>query len=110
MHGIAVGGDMADYRRDSSSTAVAVTTDGGRSWVLRQRPPSAGTPFGVTWVPGVDDATALIASPGGLQLTRDGGRSWQVLDARAFWSVGAHGRTAWAVGPGGTILRIRFVD
>ena len=109
-HGIAVGGDMADYRRDTSAAAVAVTDDGGRSWSLRERPGRPGTPFGVTWVPGAGRATALVASPGGLHLTRDGGRSWQTLDERNLWSVGASGRTAWAVGVGGLILRVDVAD
>lgn len=108
LHGMVVGGDMADYRGDTSVAAVAVTSDGGRSWILRERPGRPGTPFGVTWLAGVDEATALIASPGGLHLTRDGGATWQTLDERNFWSVASHGRFAWAVGAGGRILRVGF--
>ncbi len=110
LHGMAVGGEMADYRRDSSSAAVAVTADGGQSWVLRQRPGRPGTPFGVTWLQGADHGTALIASPGGLHLTTDGAATWRTLDDRNFWSVGGAGRTAWAVGAGGTILRVSAAD
>lgn len=109
-HGMVVGGDMADYRSDSASAAVATTADGGRSWRLVSRPGRPGTPFGVSWVPGAEQ-TALIASPGGLSLTTDAGASWTTVDPGVFWSVGAAGRTAWAVGAqgrAGRIVRLAF--
>lgn len=110
MHGIVVGGDMGDYRNDTSAAAVATTTDGGVSWVLAPRPRLKGTPFGVAWVPGLGQ-TALLASPGGLSLSRDGGQTWTTVATGVFWSVGAVGRSAWAVGAegrGGRILKLRF--
>lgn len=106
--GIVVGGEIGSYRTDTSHAAVAVTLDGGETWTLRSRPPLAGALFGVTWVPGASATTALVASPGGLFLTRDAGQSWTVVDSRAFWSVAASGRRAWAVGPGGVILALTF--
>lgn len=106
--GILVGGDIGNYNADTSSAVVAVTTDGGETWTLRPRPPRPGAMFGVTWVPGADEGTALVASPGGLFLTRDAGESWTTLDERAFWSVAAVGRRAWAVGPGGLVLVLTF--
>lgn len=110
-HGIVVGGDMSSYTTDSSSAAVATTDDGGLTWQLQARPEVPGTPFGVSWVPRVPGAV-LIASPGGLSVSADAGRSWRLLRSGVFWSVGASGKTAWAVGAGGRgagqIVRIDF--
>lgn len=109
-HGILVGGDMGDYRNDVSAAAVATTADGGVTWTLGSRPSLKGTPFGVTWVPALSQV-ALLASPGGLSLTRDGGQTWTTAAEGVFWSVGASGHTAWAVGAagrGGRILRLSF--
>ncbi|MEO8479936.1 MAG: YCF48-related protein [Gemmatimonadota bacterium] len=110
MHGIVVGGDMGDYRNDASTAAVATTSDGGVTWKLGARPVLKGTPFGVTWVPALPE-TALLASPGGLSLTRDSGQTWTTAAEGVFWSVGASGHTAWAVGAlgrDGRILRLSF--
>lgn len=106
--GIVVGGEIGNYNADTSAAVVAVTRDGGESWALRPRPPRPGALFGVAWVPEAEAGTALVASPGGLFLTRDAGASWTTLDDRAFWSVAATGRRAWAVGPGGVILVLTF--
>jgi photosystem II stability/assembly factor-like uncharacterized protein len=108
--GIIVGGDMNNYRADTSAAAVALSDDGGRTWTLAARPPRPGTPFGVSWIPGLPGA-ALIASPGGLSLTRDDGATWTTVDPGVFWSVAATGHTAWAVGArgrDGRILRLDF--
>ncbi|HET9064906.1 MAG TPA: YCF48-related protein [Gemmatimonadales bacterium] len=110
MHGIVVGGDMGDYRNDAAAAAVATTSDGGITWTLGARPGLRGTPFGVTWIPELPQ-TALLASPGGLSLTRDEGKSWSTASEGVFWSVGASGRTAWAVGAAGRngrIVRLSF--
>ncbi len=107
-HGIAVGGRIGSYNSDTASASVAVTQDGGRSWVLGNRPDRPGALFAVTWVPAVGDQVALAAGPGGLFLSRDAGSTWVTLDQRSFWSVAAVGTTAWAVGPGGTAVRIVF--
>lgn len=103
--GMVVGGDMGDYRADTAAAAVAVTDDGGESWRLVSRPGRPGTPFGVAWIPGAG-GTAVIASPGGLSATTDAGATWQTVDPGVFWSVGAVGRTAWAVGAQGRAGRI----
>jgi photosystem II stability/assembly factor-like uncharacterized protein len=107
-HGMAVGGRIDAYATDTASAAVAVTQDGGRTWVLRSRPGRAGALFAVTWLPVVGAEAALASGPGGLFLTHDSGRTWTTLDERAFWSVAASGRTAWAGGPRGTAVRIEF--
>lgn len=105
-HGIAVAGRIDQMNADTAAAAVGITTDGGLTWQLTTRPPRAGAPFGVTWV----GERALVVGPGGLFLTTDLGASWTTLDSRAFWSVGAEGNSAWAVGPEGRIVRLDWHD
>jgi photosystem II stability/assembly factor-like uncharacterized protein len=108
LDGIGVAGQIGNMGRDTSTAAVGITTDGGRTWQLRNRPGRPGTPFGVVVMPEVDRLTAIAVGPGGLFVTRDNGGSWQTVDTQAFWSVGATGRRAWAVGPQGRVVRLDF--
>lgn len=111
LHGIGVAGRIGSSRlmtSDTAAAAVAVTGDGGRTWTLRNRPVRPGALFGVTHVIGAGPGTAVAVSPGGISVTGDEGIGWTTVDERAFWSVGAAGRTAWAVGPEGRIVRLDF--
>ena len=108
-HGIGVGGHVAgNMNRDTSQAAVATTEDGGVTWVLRRRPDLPGMLSGVTMVPKAGDRTAVIASYGGLFVTRDDGVSWTTATTTSYWAVRAAGKRAWAVGPGGRITRLDF--
>ncbi len=111
MNGIGVAGRIGSSQLMSSDTAAAavgITRDGGVTWTLRSRPVQPGALFGVTHVDGAGDGTAVAVSPGGLSVTRDDGGSWTTVDTAAYWSAGAYGRTAWAVGPGGRIVKLEF--
>ncbi len=44
-HGIGVGARISMMARDTSADVVGVTSDGGRSWTLRTRPPRPGCDF-----------------------------------------------------------------
>ncbi len=105
QHGVAVGGDIANASEPAD--AVAITADGGATWVLGGRLPFPGAAYGAAYVPGTD---ALVAvGPGGLGLSRDDGRTWTLVDARTFWGVAAAGRDAvWVTGPEGRIVRLRL--
>jgi photosystem II stability/assembly factor-like uncharacterized protein len=106
--GIVVGGRIDAYTTDTSAAVVATTRDGGGTWTLGTRPPRPGALFGVTWATTLGPDAAIAAGPGGLFVTRDGAATWEVLDTRAFWSVGAGGRVAYAVGPRGTIVSLTW--
>ena len=105
QRGIAVGGDIGDPQ--SRADAVAVTADGGRTWQRGGRLPFPGAAYGVATVPGTSAAVAV--GPGGAALSRDGGRSWERFDDRAWWGVAAAGPDAvWLTGPDGRIARVRM--
>jgi len=103
--GFALGGRLLDNR--DTSVAVAVTADGGRTWDAAARPPFAGPVYGSVLLRGRDDAL-LVAGPGGVALARlgDGPPAWSLLSSDNCWAVDAKGNVAWAVGPGGKIIRI----
>jgi len=104
LHGVALGGNVADPNARAAN--VAVTLDGGRTWRLAASPTFAGAVYGAAVVPG--RAGWLVAvGPRGLDYSTDDGGSWISLDTLAYWSVGFGSKdTGWAVGPGGRITRI----
>lgn len=108
LHGVAVAGRIDAMNADTASAAVGLTTDGGMSWSLAARPPRPGALFGVAWARDAADAPIIAVGPGGVFVSEDAARSWRVVDAAAFWSVGAREGLAFAVGPNGRILRLRF--
>ena len=105
-HGIAVAADISRLRGDTSSAVVGVTSDGGRSWTMRTRPPLPGALSGVAWVRGAGPDVAVVVGFGGSFFTTDAGKSWITLNNKTFTGVAAFGRTAWIAGGGGAIVRI----
>lgn len=106
LHGVALGGRIASAA--DTSNHVAVTADGGVTWVPAGRPPFAGAVFGAAFVPGTRPPVLVAAGPGGLALSRDDGATWHGLSSDGYWAVGfASPRAGWAVGPRGRITRIR---
>ena len=109
--GVAVGGDLT--APDAFADAVAVSSDGGRTWAAGGRLPFPGAAYGVAYVPDSargDGPDALVAvGPGGAALSRDDGRTWQLLSEGTFWGVAASGPSAvWLTGPEGRIVRVRL--
>jgi photosystem II stability/assembly factor-like uncharacterized protein len=104
--GMVVAADINRLRTDSSTAVVGITTDAGRTWELRTRPPLPGALVGVAWVPGAGSETAVITSYGGAFLTSDGARTWRTLTDALSTGVSAVGARAWIVGGNGTITRL----
>lgn len=105
--GIGVAGDMGNLQKDTSSAVVGVTNDGGLTWEMRSRPGRPGALYGVTWVPGAGNETAVSAGTAGVFYTIDGGRTWTTASDLGHAGLDAKGKTAWIGGQrGGTVLRI----
>ncbi|WP_426104602.1 hypothetical protein [Massilia sp. TSP1-1-2] len=100
--GMAVGGD---YKETKLATLNGVRTeDGGTTWA-----PAAILPEGfmsvVMPVPGAPNSF-VAAGLAGSGFSRDGGKSWKVLDLTAVNTVGFASPTAgWAIGPKGLVLQ-----
>ncbi len=104
-HGVAMGGPVTDRR--ARGDEVAITSDGGRSWILGGRPPFPGAIYGGTYVPGSRPPILVAVGPGGAAASLDDGRTWVTADTLPYWSVGfATPSAGWAVGPGGRIARL----
>src|SRR5262245_15680486 len=82
-HGFALGGRLLEPR--DTSVAVAVTVDGGRSWVAAARPPFTGPVFGSALLHGRQEAL-LVGGPSGLALARlgSGPPAWSLLSSDSY--------------------------
>ena len=93
-----VGGD---YRKPNDPGATAaVTSDGGKTWILIDKP----FPFrsGVAWA---KDRWVVVGTSGS-NFSRDDGATWKSLDHHNYNSVGFTSTgEGWAVGPGGRIAK-----
>ena len=103
--GFAFGGRLLEP--SDTSVAVVVTADGGRSWAAAARPPFTGAVYGSALLRGREDVL-LVAGPRGVALARmnNGPLPWTLVSSDNCWAVDAGGGVAWAVGPGGRIIRI----
>ena len=96
--GLIVGGD---YRKPNDSNATAaITTDGGKTWTLLDRPFSFRSC--VAWA---KDRWVVVGTSGA-DFSLDDGATWKTIDHKNYNSV-AFTRTGegWAVGPGGRIAK-----
>jgi photosystem II stability/assembly factor-like uncharacterized protein len=113
-HGIIAGGDLDPAAEPFDN--IATTDDGGATWEAGGRAP-IGTIYGIAYAAddhrhrrrGDDRATVVATSPLGTAWSRDEGATWTQFDGLAgFWAVAFTGRTGWAVGTDGQIVKINF--
>ena len=104
------GGDRGLYK----------TTDGGETWTkvlgddewvgvtdVVAEPGNPDILYAATWQRQRTVAAFMGGGPGSaIYKSTDAGATWQTVDPGVFWSVGAVGRTAWAVGAQGRAGRI----
>jgi hypothetical protein len=104
---VILGGDLS--RPDEPTDNVAVTADGGRTWVLAGRPVLAGAVYGASYVPGAPTPTLVAVGPHGADWSTDEGRTWSSADSVSYWGLGIASPTAgWLVGPEGRIVHVSF--
>jgi photosystem II stability/assembly factor-like uncharacterized protein len=97
-HGIATGGDF--LAPTNSPNAVAVTSDGGKTWHLAQSTTNHYL-SGATFVKG---HTAIAVGLSGSDVSTDGGETWTTFDTGSFDTVDcAGGDTCWASGALGRV-------
>jgi len=96
--GIAVGGDF--LTPTASPNALAVTSDGGKTWHLAASPPNQYR-SGAAWLGG---HTAIAVGPSGSDFSTDWGETWQRFDDGSFDTVDcAGGEHCWASGEQGRV-------
>ena len=90
---------------------VTLSSDGGRTWTLGGRPSMPGPVYGSSWVPDAGTPTAVAVGPAGADYSLDGGRTWRPAARVTYWAVAFVSPGAgWAVGPGGRITHLAFLD
>ena len=88
-HGIAVGGDF--MKPEESAGNIAITADGGKTWIAPPGPPPAG------YRSAVQDGIATGTS--GTDTSTDGGKTWTKSSAVGYNAISGK----WMVGPNGRI-------
>jgi photosystem II stability/assembly factor-like uncharacterized protein len=102
QHGVAAGGD---YTKPAENTAnVAVTEDGGKTWIAPSQNRPGGYRSAVTWL--ADRKIWIATGTSGSDVSLDGGRSWMPFDTSPYNAIGGAGGVVWAVGPNGAIAKL----
>ena len=109
VHGAVFGGQID--KPDEHADNVAVTSDGGATWMLAGRPQFSGAVYGSAYVPGAPSPTLVAVGPNGVDYSVDNGMTWTSLDTLSHWSVAfASAQAGWAIGPEGRITKINLFE
>ncbi|HEX5724975.1 MAG TPA: hypothetical protein VFX98_05890 [Longimicrobiaceae bacterium] len=104
--GVAVGGDFETP--DDPTGNAARTEDGGRTWIAVAGAAPRGYRSGVAHVPGTAPPLLVAVGTSGSDYSTDFGESWSPIDTVGYNAVAAAGPDAvWAVGPRGSVARLR---
>jgi photosystem II stability/assembly factor-like uncharacterized protein len=100
--GVAVGGD---YQKPTESAhTVALTSDGGITWILPGGQAPSGFRSAITYLKA--RKMLLAVGSGGSDYSLDFGNSWHPLSNDSLNAVAHDGDSVWAVGPKGLILKL----
>jgi photosystem II stability/assembly factor-like uncharacterized protein len=103
--GIAVGGNYS--KPAESQHNIAVTSDGGRTWVEPAGPHPHGYRSAIAFVP--DKRTWIAVGTTGSDVSYDNGKSWKVFDTGSFNAISfVSSKSGWAVGPNGALAEFRL--
>jgi photosystem II stability/assembly factor-like uncharacterized protein len=100
-NGLAVGGDYA-IARGPTDRAIR-TTDGGVTWTPVKGPD--GTTTGLAFIPNSRPPAFAAVGAHGTAITRDFGATWTYGDSVTYWAVSFAGRTGWAAGSRGRVVK-----
>lgn len=102
QHGMAAGGD---YNKPKDRWRnIAVTSDGGRTWVEPAGVPPDGFRSAVAYLH--PWRAAIVVGTSGSEVTADGGSTWLSIDNESYNAVSLVSGKGWAVGPKGRIARL----
>ena len=100
QHGVAVGGDYT--KPADASQNVAITSDGGRTWIEPTGPHPSGFRSAVAYV--ADRKMWIATGTSGSDASYDNGKSWTRFDEHAYNAISfLSSKTGWAVGPKGAL-------
>ena len=101
---VIVGGNYE--KPDEAKNNLAFSTDGGKTWTL-----GTGLTGYRSAVAYIDRKSIIAVGTNGTDITRDGGKTWKKIGDENLNSVAAKGsRSVWAVGPEGTVLKMKTLN
>jgi photosystem II stability/assembly factor-like uncharacterized protein len=105
QHGVAVGGD---YNKAADAWHnIAITSDGGRTWVEPTGPNPSGFRSAVAYI--ADRKMWIATGTSGSDVSYDNGKSWKRFDEQAYNAIGfLSSKTGWAVGPKGALAEFHL--
>jgi photosystem II stability/assembly factor-like uncharacterized protein len=101
--GVAVGGDYAQEKESKEN--VALTRDGGRTWLPIEGTRPKGYRSCVSYLEGGGRNTLVAVGPSGTDYSTDGGKNWRILGDEGFHSASFAAASGWAVGEQGRVAR-----
>ncbi len=105
QHGIVVGGEYTKATETDGN--IAITSDGGLTWVAAKGTPPAGYRSSVAYIPKAK--TWVTTGTSGSDVSNDGGANWRTFDSKAYNAISvAPDGSAWAVGPKGSIAFLKL--
>jgi photosystem II stability/assembly factor-like uncharacterized protein len=108
-NGVVVGGNY--QQEDDARDNVAVTADGGRTWVRPSGTGLSGFRSVVTWLPG-RGRSLLAIGPRGSDWSAVDGQTWTPAGGEGYdaFSLSPRGDVGWATGAGGRIARVTIAQ
>lgn len=100
-HGIIWGGNWE--AKDDRNGRAAITEDGGTTWTVVAEDHGPGYGSSVRYQPGSGGRrVVVIGTPGGIDLSDDGGQNWRHFSDSAFYAArfSPDGSTLWLSGNG----------
>lgn len=103
-HGVVVGGEYSKPKTPFDN--VALTSDGGQTWIKARGTLPIGYMSAVAYLPGTNGRALVAVGLAGTARSNDAGESWTMIDSVAYNSVVFASREAgWAAGPRGRIAK-----
>jgi photosystem II stability/assembly factor-like uncharacterized protein len=101
--GVAVGGD---YKQTAASSGnVAVTEDGGKTWMAPAGAPPGGYRSAVVYL--ADRKVWIVTGDPGSDVSADG-KMWKTFDGTSYNAMSFAGGVGWAVGPNGAVAHFKW--
>ena len=103
LHGVVVGGKHS--APEEAAGNIAFSDDGGVTW----KAPTSQRPAGYrsAVLAAAKGKILIVTGTTGTEISRDGGASWQPMDAAGFHALSLGGATVWASGNKGAIAVFR---
>ncbi|MCH1582241.1 MAG: oxidoreductase [Flavobacteriales bacterium] len=110
QRGILWGGNWE--AKDDRNGRAAITEDGGETWTVVAEDHGPGYGSSVRYQPGSGGRrVVVVGTPGGIDLSEDGGRNWRHFSDSAFYAArfSPDGSTLWLSG-NGTVAKVSAGD